>query len=631
VVALANLLVQVRTAGANQLRNLAGGFRQASRAGQRASAQMRGDFDRAVLAMNRANGELAEMRREFNRAPSQETARALHLAALRARQASQNVDNLADQLRQANRAATSLAGRMAAVAAAAAAIGADAPVRTKMLAGLVAGLAALAPALGAALQGAILIGLGGVGLGAAIVAAFQDLDIRQAWADMLSGIGDDLKQFGRQLGPALTQSATMFRLAWGRAADGVRHLFGDLGTAIVPLTQGLIGLIREAGPGMKQAFAVAVPVLKELAAMLPGLGKAIGDFFDSLSESKAGALKGTRVLVMALAGSLMILGNTIEFLSGWFDFWTKAAEKVYSALGKIPLLGRPFKELAEVLNGINEPVDDLQSSLVPMAGSTLAVAQASRDAARAMQDLHAQMTAMISNTLNADQAMLAWASAIRAVSESVKENGRSLDINTEKGHANVSAILAAVQAAEQKRQADIALAGGENAAASAVAAANAKFQQQLGELAALMRQLGFTQAQIDAVLGKYRELAAAPNINKTVTVTYRSVGDARAAGVAGGNIVTSKDTRIFGYASGTPKAPPGWAWVGEKGPELVNFRGGEQVLDAKTSARMAAGGSPRPGRGGTTLVYQGGPKSGLETMFFRWLQESIRDGKLKLA
>lgn len=630
--ALANLLVQVRTAGANQLRNLSSGFRQASRAGQQAAQQMRGDFDRAVLAMNRANGELAEMRREFNRAPSQETARALHLAALRARQASQNVDNLADQLRQANRAATSLAGRMAAVAAATMALGAGATMRTKMLAGLVGALVAMAPALGAALQGAILIGLGGAGLAAAIFAAFKDADIQQVWKDMLSGIGDDLKQFGRQLGPALTQSADMFRLAWGRAAMGVRNLFGDLGTTIVPLTQGLIGMMREAGPGLKQAFAVAVPVLKELAAMLPGLGKAVGDFFDSISESKSGALKGTRVLVMALAGSLMILGNTIEFLSKWFDFWTKAAERVYSALGKIPLLGRPFKELAEVLNGINEPVDDLESSLVPMAGSTLAVAQASRDAARAMQDLHAQMTAMVNNTLNADQAMLAWAAAIRSVSESVKENGRNLDINTEKGHANVSAILAAVAAAEQKRQADIELAGGENAAASAVAAANATFRQQIGQLEALMRSLGFTQAQIDAVLGKYRDLAAAPNINKVVTVTFRSVGDARAAGVAGGNIVTARDTRIFGYAKGTPKAPPGWAWVGERGPELVNFRGGEQVLDAKTSARTAAGGGMRGGYGSAmSLVYQGGQSSGLEALFYRWLDESIRIGRLRRA
>jgi SLT domain-containing protein len=33
-----------------------------------------------------------------------------------------------------------------------------------------------------------------------------------------------------------------------------------------------------------------------------------------------------------------------------------------------------------------------------------------------------------------------------------------------------------------------------------------------------------------------------------------------------------------GYAAGTGGAAAGWAWVGENGPELVNFAGGEQVL-----------------------------------------------------
>jgi SLT domain-containing protein/phage-related protein len=33
-----------------------------------------------------------------------------------------------------------------------------------------------------------------------------------------------------------------------------------------------------------------------------------------------------------------------------------------------------------------------------------------------------------------------------------------------------------------------------------------------------------------------------------------------------------------GYAAGTNRASRGWAWVGERGRELVNFRGGEQVI-----------------------------------------------------
>ena len=43
---------------------------------------------------------------------------------------------------------------------------------------------------------------------------------------------------------------------------------------------------------------------------------------------------------------------------------------------------------------------------------------------------------------------------------------------------------------------------------------------------------------------------------------------------------------IPGHAAGTPFAPPGWAWVGEKGPELMHFAGGEQVKSHADSLSM---------------------------------------------
>lgn len=46
---------------------------------------------------------------------------------------------------------------------------------------------------------------------------------------------------------------------------------------------------------------------------------------------------------------------------------------------------------------------------------------------------------------------------------------------------------------------------------------------------------------------------------------------------------------VFGYATGTNYATAGLHWVGEKGPELVNFKGGESVYDAETSELLAKG------------------------------------------
>jgi len=54
-----------------------------------------------------------------------------------------------------------------------------------------------------------------------------------------------------------------------------------------------------------------------------------------------------------------------------------------------------------------------------------------------------------------------------------------------------------------------------------------------------------------------------------------------------------------GFATGTTSAPPGMAWVGERGPELVRFSGGERVYNANQSRTMA-GGTVRAG--GASIV-----------------------------
>lgn len=50
--------------------------------------------------------------------------------------------------------------------------------------------------------------------------------------------------------------------------------------------------------------------------------------------------------------------------------------------------------------------------------------------------------------------------------------------------------------------------------------------------------------------------------------------------------MTGAERRERGYASGTRNAAPGAAWVGENGPEIVLFGGGERVLTAAESAAL---------------------------------------------
>lgn len=54
--------------------------------------------------------------------------------------------------------------------------------------------------------------------------------------------------------------------------------------------------------------------------------------------------------------------------------------------------------------------------------------------------------------------------------------------------------------------------------------------------------------------------------------------------------------KYYAYASGTLSAPPGMAWVGEEGPELMRMRGGERIYNAADSLRIAAENARDTGR-----------------------------------
>lgn len=80
--------------------------------------------------------------------------------------------------------------------------------------------------------------------------------------------------------------------------------------------------------------------------------------------------------------------------------------------------------------------------------------------------------------------------------------------------------------------------------------------------------------------------------------SMESLGDTSGR-MANQNVASARGgaARSFAYqgrATGTPHAPPGWAWVGEEGPELLRFAGGEQVLTAAQSANYIRSAASMP-------------------------------------
>src|SRR5262249_57885654 len=60
-------------------------------------------------------------------------------------------------------------------------------------------------------------------------------------------------------------------------------------------------------------------------------------------------------------------------------------------------------------------------------------------------------------------------------------------------------------------------------------------------------------------------------------------------GLSGSTAGEGNAGKLGNFASGTSGAPAGWAWVGERGPELVRMRGGETVIPSHVARGFASG------------------------------------------
>jgi hypothetical protein len=150
------------------------------------------------------------------------------------------------------------------------------------------------------------------------------------------------------------------------------------------------------------------------------------------------------------------------------------------------------------------------------------------------------------------------------------------------GNVLSTALVAALQAAQvsasgagtamQKYAQD--LMNGNQAAASA------DYSNVISDL----EKLGLNAQQAAALIAQVTQNLNNMPTSKTITITTNLVTNSISTG---GQIPVG--VKAPGHAKGTPAAAPGWAWVGEAGPELVKMRGGETVLPHEVSMGYAGG------------------------------------------
>jgi hypothetical protein len=116
----------------------------------------------------------------------------------------------------------------------------------------------------------------------------------------------------------------------------------------------------------------------------------------------------------------------------------------------------------------------------------------------------------------------------------------------------------------------------------------AALNKENGMMSTVSKGWNAAQGQARGLTGDVNGLRRALNSlhNKTVEVQINQVYTTEGIPLSAGKL----GAITGGYASGTSDASPGWHWVGESGPELMYFRGGEQVKSHSSSVSAAADG-----------------------------------------
>lgn len=181
--------------------------------------------------------------------------------------------------------------------------------------------------------------------------------------------------------------------------------------------------------------------------------------------------------------------------------------------------GQAAKELLDgidgLVNGKNAELEKQKDTATATKATTAAqkeqsksaedLAKDAEEAAKALDGLLKALNAINDTTLSAREAHRAYLQQLVDTAAALKENGRNLDINTEKGRANLEALDAQAGAANKLAEAAAREAESTGGAAAGAAAMAASLEATRPALIATARQFGMNEKEAieytNAVLG----------------------------------------------------------------------------------------------------------------------------------
>ena len=283
----------------------------------------------------------------------------------------------------------------------------------------------------------------------------------------------------------------------------------------------------------------------------------------TLSAETTAQMQGVKTVMDEAGASLLSLAEryneaydaAYESISGQYSLWDKAAEveavsagSINSALESQINYWRQYDSNIDALTARAGAIEGLSEMIASFADGSADSVNAIAGMAKANDG---DLKKMVENwqTLQKEQ---------KTTSESLAQMNTDFQGELDQILEYTQSTIAAMNLSEEARQ---------SAEATMQAFAGAAKDQMP------IVQSAFNAVAAGAMDSFNRALSNRPSISGTLNVGLANVKGSFEA--------------IGGFASGTPNAPPGWAWVGEEGPELMYLHGGETILPASVSEKVA--------------------------------------------
>ncbi|TDW87276.1 hypothetical protein EV137_5349 [Kribbella pratensis] len=404
---------------------------------------------------------------------------------------------------------------------------------------LAAGLAVaatVAPAAGAIVAGGVVAGFGAglVGLGAVFAAKSQA--VQSVWKKTLGDMGSQMRVLSSPFEKTLIGMAAVAKRTFATFApelgkafatlapslstfgDQLGKAFGKLAPVVKPLSDAFGAVLRSLGPAMQTAISSVAQGLTDLAESVKNSPDALADLVTGIGSiiqtvlTGISAFNGLNDAFKVLPGHVSGVARVMNSL----NMFTKAALApvvlLNAGLEKVGITTRKAGiSTGEFQKSMFGVIDSIRSGIPATQGGTKAVeslaAKFDRQTAATNRSIDA-LNRMSGLLLTLSGSQIAYQQAVDDATASIKENGKTHDINTQKGRINKQALDQVAASAIAQRDAMLKAGDGNVKAAKSAEGSRSTFVK-------LATQMGYSKAEAEKMA---RSLIKIPNVTRTATL-----------------------------------------------------------------------------------------------------------------